>query len=377
MPPPSPSELAGRVRDAITRAGLRHGDVARQVGLDPTALSKALNGQRHFRTLEIALIAELLAIPVGQLISDDLGVDVAVAARAQPSSDHDAVAAALDLVTELLDLDALLTELGYASPAWRVSPPPPPPGDEIGQSEVRQGAVLAEELRRRLSDESLPGDLDRFAHWIEEKLGVCVHFAPLPSGLDGLSVARRDFRLALVSSTVSATRQRFTLAHELGHLCAGDAENVLVDEDVFIDRSPREVRANSFAANFLMPAEQLRERCRAQDVDEDLVSRLTGEYRVSVDALAFRLHNLDIVDGAGRDRVRAMNSRKIALRAGRLDDLRARDEHRVSGLLLQRTLDAFTDGRISIRPLASLLRAPADELLAEMSPSVGDSAQVL
>lgn len=371
MPPPSQPELAGRVRAAITRAGLRHGDVARQVGLDPTALSKALNGQRHFKTLEIALIAELLEVSVGQLISGGVAVDVAVAARARPSSEHDAVAAALDLVTELLDLDALLTELGYASPTRPAAPPPPP------DNEVQQGAVLAEELRRQLSDESLPGDLDRFAYWIEEKLGVCVHFAPLPSGLDGLSVARHDFRLALVSTTVSATRQRFTLAHELGHLYAGDAENVLVDEDVFRDRSPREVRANSFAANFLLPAEQLRDRCRAQDVDEDLVSRLIGEYRVSVDALAFRLHNLDIVDGAGRDRVRAMNSRKIALRTGRLDDLRARDEHRVSGVLLQRTLDAFTDGRISIRPLANLLRAPADELLAEMSPSVGDSAQVL
>ena len=35
-------------------------------------------------------------------------------------------------------------------------------------------------------------------------------------------------RLALVSSRVSATRQRFTLAHELGHLIAGDAHDLTV-----------------------------------------------------------------------------------------------------------------------------------------------------
>ncbi|MGH3871951.1 MAG: ImmA/IrrE family metallo-endopeptidase [Pseudonocardiaceae bacterium] len=45
-----------------------------------------------------------------------------------------------------------------------------------------------------------------------------------PGGLDGLAWCRDGFRLILVSNTVSWTRQRFTLAHELGHAgrrCAG------------------------------------------------------------------------------------------------------------------------------------------------------------
>lgn len=53
--------------------------------MDPTALSKALTGQRNFTSLEIALIAEHLGIPTDALLADDdanVG-PVAVAARVQ------------------------------------------------------------------------------------------------------------------------------------------------------------------------------------------------------------------------------------------------------------------------------------------------------
>ena len=74
-------------------------------------------------------------------------------------------------------------------------------------------------------------------------MDVCI--SPLPQGLDGLAVTSGRLRLALVSSGISATRQRFTLAHELGHLVAGDAQELRVDEDVFgkqpVPRQPRRV----------------------------------------------------------------------------------------------------------------------------------------
>lgn len=54
--------LATRVRDAIQSAGIKHSEVARQVGLDASKLSKSLAGTRKFRVEEISLIAELTEV---------------------------------------------------------------------------------------------------------------------------------------------------------------------------------------------------------------------------------------------------------------------------------------------------------------------------
>lgn len=61
--------------------------------------------------------------------------------------------------------------------------------------------------------------------------------------------------------TATAFRQRFTIAHELGHLLAGDDQGVHVDEDIYGPWSKKgsgEIRANGFAAAFLMPEDALR-----------------------------------------------------------------------------------------------------------------------
>lgn len=51
--------LVTRVRSAIKDAGINHSEVARQVGLDASKLSKSLAGTRKFRVEEITRIAEL------------------------------------------------------------------------------------------------------------------------------------------------------------------------------------------------------------------------------------------------------------------------------------------------------------------------------
>ena len=357
--------LAARIRALIDGAGLRHADLAGSIGLDPSALSKALSGRRQFKTLEIALIAERLGCSVQALLADDpVPGDVQVAARVQPERSS-AIDEATDRLDQLLELDGLLTELGW--PASATGPLPTPPS----AAPHEQGEALAVAVRESLAlgDDDLPVELDALAEFVAARLGVDVAFEPLPSGLDGLSVARGTFRLALVSSHVSATRQRYTLAHEVGHLVAGDSQQLRIDEDIFGRKSAAETRANAFAAAFLMPAGALRAQLAGVPLTEEVVAQALGRYRVSLDALAFRLHNTGIVNSAGRDEVRAMSSKAIALRSGRAADLQARNAHRTPALLLDRALDAYTAGKISVRPLATLLRADPDQLLDELTPS--------
>jgi Zn-dependent peptidase ImmA (M78 family) len=355
--------LAHRVSRAIAAAGLSQAEVARRIRLDPSALSRALSGQRNLKSLELALIAKELSVSTESLLSEAEPPSVALAARAQPGA-APALTSALRLAGDFLDLDELLVHYGYGSSesgGVRVSGASTPHA---------QGEDLARGVREEMGigDDDLPYELWELALALEQTLGIDVCFEPLSVGLDGLSVARGGLRLAIVGSAVAATRQRFTLAHELCHLVVGDSQELLVDENLFGRKTDDERRANAFAAAFLMPAHALREQVQRGYVSEDLIARLLGRYGVSLDALAFRLHNLDLINAATRERVRAMSSNRIALRSGRAADLQARNDQRAPGNLLVRTIEAYGGAAISIRPLASLLRVDPSQLLDELEP---------
>lgn len=346
-------------------SGLTQTELAGRVDLDPSALSKAFAGKRLFKSLELARIAEVLGVRVDALLADD-GTPAAsrMAARAQPTAQATEIAQAIRRAEQLVELNRLLDDLGYPAPSpVRVEPP-------TAGLDYEQGEELADCVRSRidLGPDDLPEKLDVFAEFCEKWLGINVAFEPLAGGLDGLSIASGNFRLALVSSGVSATRQRFTLAHEVGHIFAEDSDDILVDENVSSVRSQTEKRANSFAASFLMPREALRKAVETNTVDEQLVADLLGRFRVSLDALAFRLHNARLINASTRDRVRAMSSNRIALRRGRTDDLQARNERRSPSGLLFRAINAYVEGSISVRPLAELLQVDENLLHDELTP---------
>lgn len=364
--------LAARVRDAVAASGRSQREIADAVGMDHTAFNKALAGRRDFKSLEIALLAEELGTRTDDLLADDDRPPrrpAAMAARTQAGAGP-AVTEAVRLADELLDLDRLLTELGHparpatiATPAFRPDLAP-----------AVQGQALAGSLRRRLrlESEDLPYNLDELAVVLERSLGVDIAFCPLPEGLDGLSATSPDgLRLALVSSSIFATRQRFTLAHEICHLLAAD-DGLTLDVDVLSDSTDQERRANAFAAAFLMPDRLLKEAVQTRPLSEEDVIRLLSRFGVSRDALAIRLHSLRLIGDPDRDRIRRMNSSRITSRPGRAADLQARDRTRAPGNLLERATAAYAAGDLGIRPLARLLGKDPDRLLDELAPRAND-----
>lgn len=58
----SQDSLVTRVRDAIRTAGINHSEVARNIGIEPSKLSKSLAGTRNFRVEEISQIASLTKV---------------------------------------------------------------------------------------------------------------------------------------------------------------------------------------------------------------------------------------------------------------------------------------------------------------------------
>jgi Zn-dependent peptidase ImmA (M78 family) len=106
-------------------------------------------------------------------------------------------------------------------------------------------------------------------------------------------------------------RERFTIAHELGHLCRHIAPNV---KDKFVDTeetmkrnnywSMEEYEANNFAAQLLMPddliveegkkiALQLKENGQV-DINE-FIFKMAQKFNVSKQAMRYRLKNLGII----------------------------------------------------------------------------------
>lgn len=100
-----------------------------------------------------------------------------------------------------------------------------------------------------------------------------------------------------ISINDSISRQRFTLAHELGH-CVLHREQyqekgLLEGIDMFRDpenHSRMEVEANAFAAELLMPRELVRQKWAIWGSTEILADI----FRVSLSAMSYRLYNLGL-----------------------------------------------------------------------------------
>lgn len=103
------------------------------------------------------------------------------------------------------------------------------------------------------------------------------------------------------------TRQRFTIAHEFGHLLLHRGHPVFMDRWVLVDlreerrgegNAAQEREANWFAAELLMPEEWVETALRAMNSrrslgDEGrLIRELAKEFNVSLQSMEYRLMNL-------------------------------------------------------------------------------------
>lgn len=116
--------------------------------------------------------------------------------------------------------------------------------------------------------------------------------------IDGLSQWVGDHPVMLINANAVPDRKRLTVAHELGHLVLhsnGPTENM-------------ETEATAFAAEFLMPASEIRAELRQLDLGKLL--ELKREWGVSMQALLERAYRMDLVSGETRTKVyKAMNAR--------------------------------------------------------------------
>ncbi|MBI5434909.1 MAG: ImmA/IrrE family metallo-endopeptidase [Planctomycetes bacterium] len=149
-----------------------------------------------------------------------------------------------------------------------------------------------------------PVPVDRLA----KLAGAEVRTGPLPPDLSGFLLRQGGKPIVGVNSTHAPVRQRFTIAHELGHLSL-HPDKSYVDRGFAIyfrdDKSASaedraEIQANQFAADLLMPRRMLEAALKGWTVDiEDEVTlrRIAERFDVSTQALTYRLINLGFASG--------------------------------------------------------------------------------
>jgi Zn-dependent peptidase ImmA (M78 family) len=162
-------------------------------------------------------------------------------------------------------------------------------------------ARLQERVKQLLQANGIrkaPVDVEQVAR----HLGLLIRRTPGNDDLSGFFLRQGDGKSIIGVNTVHhPNRQRFTIAHEIGHFLFHNFGDVHVDQSVFKERNKnsttgedrQEIEANRFAAELLMPESFLRQDLRnfgVHDLHDDRALRqLAKSYQVSVQAMTTRL----------------------------------------------------------------------------------------
>ena len=160
----------------------------------------------------------------------------------------------------------------------------------------------AQDLLSSLGINQIPVPVERIA----KATGATIRYFPLDDELSGMIFIKEGQPIIGVNALHHPNRQRFTIAHEIGHLrLHRDAikSQVHVDKKFMVYRDTRsaqgtehmEIDANQFAAALLMPAPFLRNEIEREEYDiddEGPNEALAKKLRVSRQALEYRITSL-------------------------------------------------------------------------------------
>jgi Zn-dependent peptidase ImmA (M78 family)/predicted transcriptional regulator len=390
-------ELAQRLREAREATSLTQEEVGRHLGISRPAVAQLESGNRAVSSLELDGLSHLYGRDIRDFLADEFRPEESVVAlfRATSAAEETVLVAirrCAVLAREIANLEESLglrrSQLGV--PSYTAASP------KTRWQAIEQGGRAAADERRRLGLGDRPvGDVVGLL----EDQGVRTAMIDLPDDISGLTLMHPGLSLLVVANRQHhLIRRRFSWIHEYAH--------------VVLDRSLRgtlsrlsdrealsEVRANSFAACFLLPEEGVRSflaelgkgqpgRVRLEVFDGDGVIPAEGRseagsqklqlhdvvlladhFGVSRTAALYRLRNLQLLSqdemGSLLAAEQAGRGRSLARLLGLTepDHDAARDEFRSRFLGL--ALEAFRREKIStgkLRELSRLVETSSDEL---------------
>ncbi|MFJ1457505.1 helix-turn-helix domain-containing protein [Nocardia sp. N2S4-5] len=247
--------------------GMSQRQLAERVNMKTDALSRALNGQRGFSSVELARIADELGTDLYWLVTGDPDPhrvriaarhrwDAGQGLRINPGRQHD---------DEILQRVAVTYEAAF--------PEGPSPSMSLPDNAPAMREILGEHFVRS------------YGEVVEDRLGVDVVRLPMLSTDYSLSIGSRA--IVILATTPYWFRSNWSLAHELAHFALGHhgGESEPGEKD--------EAPADHFAAELLLPEALI----AGQDwkrMDQRGVAELLWQTGVSTMALKNRLASLGV-----------------------------------------------------------------------------------
>jgi Zn-dependent peptidase ImmA (M78 family)/transcriptional regulator with XRE-family HTH domain len=403
--------LASRLKEARIAASFTQEYVSRILELPRTAIVQFESGNRAVSTLELAKLAQLYGRPITSFFTEapapeeDVLVALFRAARVQGQDLpwQSEVSRYVRICGAGVELERILDQPPHVGPLPYDLPQP-----RSVMEAVEQGQLVAEQERRRLSlgHNPIPDMSD-----LINSQNIWASGAHLPDDMSGLFLKHSSIGLfILVNFAHSRARKRFSYAHEYAHALLDRQDSATVSWEEDRRRLP-EVRANAFAAAFLLPrtgvwaflnsrfkagpslieqtvydpaAEQNAEEVRAlrraaprsQVLTFEDVAALAHHFGVSYQAALFRLKSLSIVNDTEFTELRDKEhfGRQFLDLLQVLVDLEGHDERKPDRELVSQVvhlaLEAYRREEISrgkLRDLSTLLNFSAKDfvMLAE------------
>lgn len=412
--PVTQEEVGRRIRSAREACRLTQEQVAAHLALSRPTVAQIEAGNRSVSSLELDKLAHLFGRDIRDFVAESFDEADSLSAlfRAQPDvlaepAVADALRDCLALGREISSLERLIGVDGATATTAAYPLPIPITRWEA----IQQGERLASEERRRLGlgDTALP-DLTELL----EMQGIRTGVVDLPMDVSGLTLNDARVGLFVVANrNHHIIRRRFSFAHEYAH--------VLADRDRFglVSRSSErsnliEVRANAFAANFLMPEDGVRQFVgslgkgkpsrvytdvfdevesldvegrtppRSQAVQLYDVVQLAHHFGVSRIATLYRFRNLRIISEADFGRLKELDEsgrgKQLAEHLGLAEPDHAGVRDRFQSRILGLALEAYRREEISrgkLGELASILgidRRRVESLLEDTGLAEGPDA---
>lgn len=179
---------------------------------------------------------------------------------------------------------------------------------------MQKAERVALEILNKCDVTEYPVDVESIAALLE----IDVVFESLPYETSSVLIRESDGRRVIgVNARHPKKRQRFSVAHEIGHASLHLGARTPEDAEAVVSRplevlfrdglassgtSRKEIEANTFAANLLMPRPLVQEAfksCWKKDSSrsvDDVLEDLANDFDVSSQAMRYRLVNLGLID---------------------------------------------------------------------------------
>ncbi len=214
-----------------------------------------------------------------------------------------------------------------------------------------------------------------------ENHGILISFKKLNKNLSGLSQWYDGRPFILVDRIKSASRTRFSIAHELGHILLHQqlsSDSEILDKKIF---KQIEDQANYFASSFMLPESALSNE--VYGIDWESMVALKERWKMSIGAMAMRLNQVRIISDSQKIRIfRELSSRNARIHEP-LDSSIRQDEPRlvrkVAELLDSEkvlTTSNIPDAMpINVDLMAELTQIPKEQLLPQ--PHYGNVISII